>query len=69
MDEFDAKFEDFSLVSCLSTNTIARSAWYLENDASHHMTKAQELFNNLTKKYSGSHVELGDDAKYTMVGE
>jgi hypothetical protein len=41
LDEFATKFEkDFSLVSCLSTNTNTRSAWYLDNGASHHMTEA-----------------------------
>jgi hypothetical protein len=41
LDEFATKFEkDFSLVSCLSTSTNTRSAWYLDNGASHHMTEA-----------------------------
>jgi hypothetical protein len=70
LDEFATKFEkDFSLVSCLSTNTNTRSAWYLDNGASHHMTEARELFNSLTEKDSGTHVELGDDAKYAVKGE
>jgi hypothetical protein len=52
MDEFAAKFEkDFSLVSCLSTNAIKRSAWYLDSGASQHITEAWELFNSLTEKY------------------
>jgi hypothetical protein len=69
IDEFVVKFEkEFLLVSCLSNNTITRSAWYLDNGASHHMTKGEELFNSLTEKYLGSHVDLGDDVKYTVEG-
>jgi hypothetical protein len=37
--------------------------------ASDHMTKARELLNNLTKRDSWVHVELGDDAKYVVKGE
>jgi hypothetical protein len=64
------KFEkDFSLVSFLSTSTTTRSAWYLDNGASHHMTEAQELFSSLMERDSYVHVELGDDAKYAVKGE
>jgi hypothetical protein len=55
LDEFVVKFErDFSLVSFLSTNTVTRSVWYLDNGASRHMTEAWELFNSLMEKDSGS---------------
>jgi hypothetical protein len=67
LDEFAAKFEkDLSLVFYLSTSIVTRSAWYLDNGALCHMTEARELFNSLTKKDSGIHVELGDDAKYAV---
>jgi hypothetical protein len=70
LDEFVVKFEkEFTLVSCLSTNTVTRSVWYLDNGASRHMTEAWELFNSLMEKDSGIHVELGDDAKYVVKGE
>jgi hypothetical protein len=69
MDKFSMKFEDFSLVSYLSTSTITRSALYLDNGASHHITEARKLLSSLTIKYSGSHVELGDDVEYTVEGE
>ena len=70
MNEFSAKFEsDFSLVSCLSTSIVARSAWYLDSGASPHMTEAWELFSSLTETDSRIHVELGDDAKYVVKGE
>jgi transposase InsO family protein len=70
LSELATKFErDFSLVSCLSTNTIARSAWYLDSGASRHMTEARELFNRLSEEDSEIHVELGDDAKYAVRGQ
>jgi hypothetical protein len=70
LNEFVAKFEeDFSLVSCLSTSTITKSAWYLDSGASRHMTEAWELFSSLMEMDSGIHVELGDDAKYAVKGE
>lgn len=61
--------DDFSLVYCLSTSTIARIAWYLDNGASHHMTEARELFSGISDDDSGIHVELGDDAKYVVKGQ
>lgn len=69
LDEFATKFEGFSLVSCLSMNTITKSAWYVDNGASHHITEAWEWFSSLMKKESGIHVELGGDAKYVVKGE
>ena len=70
LSEFTVNFRSgCSLVLCLSTNTVVRSAWYLDSGASHHMTKAWELFSRLTKSNSEIHVELGDDAKYAVRGE
>jgi hypothetical protein len=70
LDEFVVKFKrDLSLVSLLSTSTVTRSAWYLESGASYHMIEAWDIFNSMTEKDSGIHVELGDDAKYVMKGE
>jgi len=43
--------------------------WYLDNGASSHMVEAWELFNSLTEKDSGIHVEFSDDANYAMKGE
>ena len=69
LSELGAKFEDdFSLILCLSTNTIARSSWYLDSGASSHMIEARELFSGLSEDDLGIHVELGDDAKYAMKG-
>jgi hypothetical protein len=45
LDEFATKFEkEFSMLSCPSTDTNSRSAWYLDNGASNHMIEAHELF-------------------------
>jgi hypothetical protein len=69
MNEFVAKFEkDFSLVSCLSTSTIPRNAWYVDNVASRNMTSSLQLFSSLKKQDSRVQVELGDDAKYPTAG-
>jgi hypothetical protein len=39
INEFASKFDkDFSMVSCLSTSTIMRNAWYVDSGASRHMT-------------------------------
>jgi hypothetical protein len=69
MDEFSTKFEkDVLMLSCLSTNTVPRNAWYVDNRASRHMTSAQQLFSSLTKQDSRVQVELGDDANYQVAG-
>jgi hypothetical protein len=41
----------------------------LNSGASNHMTEAWESFSSLTEKDLGTHVDLGDDAKYAMKGE
>jgi hypothetical protein len=70
VDDFATKFEKFySLVSFLSTSTSMRSAWLLDIGASHHITKAHELFSILMERDSYLHVQLGDDSKYVVKGE
>jgi hypothetical protein len=70
LDEFVVKFEmKLTLFSCFSTNTITMSAWYLDSGASCHMIEERDLFNNLMKKDSWIHLELGDDAKYVVKGK
>jgi hypothetical protein len=61
--------KDFSLFSCISTNTPTRSAWNLDSGASRHMTEAWDIFSILTKRDSNVHVDLGDDAKYAVKGD
>jgi hypothetical protein len=54
VNEFVAKFEkDFSMVSCLSTNTVSRNVWYVDSGASHHMASTWQLFSSLKKHDSG----------------
>lgn len=56
---FVVKFEkDFSFASCLFANAISRSAWYICNGASHHITLAHEWFISLMDQVSEVHVEL-----------
>jgi hypothetical protein len=70
LNEFVAKFDkDFSLFSFLSTSTTTMSVWFLDNDASHHMIEALELFSSLTEMDLDVQVELGDDAKFVVKGE
>jgi hypothetical protein len=41
LDEFATRFEkDYSMISCLSTRTTMRNAWFLDSGASHHMIEA-----------------------------
>jgi hypothetical protein len=46
-----------------------RSAWFLDNDASHHMIEERDLFNIIMERKSNVHVELDDDANYVVKGE
>jgi hypothetical protein len=70
LDQLVEKFEKyFSLVFFLTTINFTRSAWYLDNGASHHMKKSQEIFSSLMERDSDFHVDLGDDAKYVVKGE
>jgi hypothetical protein len=57
------------MVSFLSTRKTMRSAWVLDNGASFHMKKEQELFSIMIERDSKVHVELGDDANYVVKGE
>ena len=36
--EFSTKFEEFSLVVCLSTSATSSNVWYIDSGSSHHMT-------------------------------
>jgi len=47
-DELASKLETvFSMVSCLSINTISTVGWYVHNGASIHMTFNKKAFNKL----------------------
>jgi hypothetical protein len=69
VDELEAKFDEFTLVSYLSTSIVTRSVWYVDSGASHHMIESLELFNSMKNKDSRIYVDLSDDAKYAVKEE
>jgi len=69
MNGFAAKFEKyFSLISFLSTNMISRNVCSVDREAYLHITSTRQLFSSLMKQELRVQVELGDDAKYSVVG-
>jgi hypothetical protein len=56
------------MLSCLSTSTVPRNAWYVDSGASRYMISAGELFSSLIEHDSRVRVELGDGAKYLVAG-
>jgi hypothetical protein len=67
VDELASKLETtFSMVSCLSTNTISGVGWYVDSGASKHMTFNKKAFNKLQEQEDGIQVELGNDATYLV---
>jgi hypothetical protein len=70
MDEFAAKFEkDFSLVSLPLYQHHHKECMVLGQWCISSYDKGTRAIQQSDEKYSGSHVELGDDAKYTVEGE
>lgn len=68
MDELAKKFEkEFSLVPYLSSN-MTHGVWFLDNKASHHMTRSRDLFTNMVEENPDIHVELGDNSRYVVEG-
>ena len=69
MDELSSKLEThFSMVSCLSSNTMSRVGWYVDSGASKHMTSNKRAFSKLQEQEESMQVELGDDATYLVAG-
>jgi hypothetical protein len=69
VDELASQLETtFSMVSCLSSNTVSSVGWYVDSGASRHMTYDRKLFNKLQEQEGGMSVELGDDATYPVKG-
>ena len=63
-----SQFElDFSLIACMVSSALG-SGWYLDIDASFHMTGDKKLFSDLEEKDLQMHIELGDDGRYSVTG-
>jgi hypothetical protein len=58
---------DFSLIACMALSALG-SVWYLDSDASFHMTGDKELFSDLEEKDLKMHIEMGDDGRYSETG-
>jgi hypothetical protein len=58
----------FSMVSCISTSTFFGVGWYVDSGASRHMITNKSTFSRLEEQDSNMQVELGDDAKYSVIG-
>jgi hypothetical protein len=68
VDEGSSQFNIYiSMVSYLSSNTISSVGYYVDNEASRHMTYDRKLFNGFQEQEGGTCVELGDDATYLMI--
>ena len=52
----------FSLIACLVSSAMGLM-WYLDSDASFHMTRDKELFSDLEEKDLQMHIEMGDDGR------
>ena len=60
-----SQFElDFSLIACSAMGSV----WYLDSDASFHMTGDKELFSILEEKDIHMHIEMGNDGRYSATG-
>jgi hypothetical protein len=50
LDELESKLETtFSMVSCLSTNTVSSVGWYVDSGASRHMTYDKKIFKQVSR--------------------
>ena len=61
MDEFSRNFdEEFCLIACMASTT-GSSVWYVDSEASCHMTRQKRFFKSLHEGGINLHIELGDD--------
>jgi hypothetical protein len=68
VEELSTKFDkEFSLVVCLSMRTTHSGMWYIDSDASHHMTGVREHLTDLTQ-IGDVEVVLRDDWVVKAVG-
>jgi hypothetical protein len=67
VDEFLTLFENFSLLFTPSANDSRKDVWYIDSDASMHMTLHKKLFTTL-KDIKGESIFLGDDRAHEVKG-
>ena len=69
LEEFSSKFErEFSLIACLSSCSGSLRVWYIDREASAHMSGVREVFSEITERDIDVEVELGDDRVVRAVG-
>lgn len=68
MDKLTVRLDTtFTMVSCLSTNTVSGVEWYVGNGSSRQMTPNRSTFFKLEEQDIDMHVELGDDGRHLVV--
>jgi hypothetical protein len=72
MDDFAEKFEEFSLVTFLSSSSVAGyediGAWFVDNGSSRHMTGMRSMFLSVLETNSDLHVRSGASTMHTVKG-
>jgi len=64
-----SKFElDFSLITCMVTSMVG-CVWYLDSQASFHMSSDKNIFSTLEEKDLQMQIEMGNDEKYHVSSE
>eukprot|EP00253_Pinus_taeda_P004471 PITA_04471 len=64
-----SQFElDFSLIACMVSSMVG-CVWYLDSEASFHMSGDKNIFSTLEEKDLQMRIEMGDDGKYRVLGE
>jgi len=67
VDELALKLEiAFSMVSRLSTNTTFGVGWYVDSEASRHVTFNMKISNKFREQDASLQVKLGDNATYLV---
>ena len=59
---------DCSLITCMVSSMVG-CVWYLDSEASFHMSGEKNLFSTLEEKDFQMRIEMGDDGKDRVLGE
>ena len=63
-----SQFElDFTLIACM-VNIVMGGVWYLDNDASFHMTRNRDTFSDFEEKDLKQSIDFGGDESYIVIG-